>query len=126
MKENFYIIRERKKLRKTRKMKQYNIAQIGAFDYENLGDILFTDVLHRQLEKRIPIGKHMLFALNEVKKPLSESDSTVYGIDRLEEMHLAVHFDAVIIGGGDLIGIAKGHGIYAHGLYRRRRGFRVL
>ena len=84
-------------------MKQYNIAQIGAFDYENLGDILFTDVLHRQLEKRIPIGKHMLFALNEVKKPLSESDSTVYGIDRLEEMHLAVHFDAVIIGGGDLI-----------------------
>ena len=36
-------------------MKEYNVAQIGSFDVENYGDLLFPTVLEEELSKRIKI-----------------------------------------------------------------------
>ena len=41
---------------------KYRIAHVGAFDFENFGDLLFTDVLKKKLEERIEIGEIVYFA----------------------------------------------------------------
>ena len=41
---------------------KYRIAHIGSFDVENYGDLLFSDVLKAQLEKRIEIEEIIYFA----------------------------------------------------------------
>lgn len=84
-------------------MAEYNIAQIGTFDYENIGDLLFPTVLKAQLDKRIAIKNHFLFSLNNCTRPLDNEKLKVYSIDRLEEVYLTQGIDAIILGGGDLI-----------------------
>lgn len=84
-------------------MIEYNIAQIGTFDCENIGDLIFPTVLKAQLDKRIKIKNHFLFSLNNCKRPLDEFFLDVYSIDRLEEIHLNHRIDAIIFGGGDLL-----------------------
>lgn len=87
-------------------MKVYNIAEIGSFDVENYGDLLFPIVLKGKLEKQIKIGEFILFSPNGGKKPFEE-ETYVYPIDHLEKMHQKIHFDAIIIGGGDVIRLDK-------------------
>ena len=47
----------------------YRIAHIGAFDFENYGDLLFPDVLRIQLDKRIEIEEILYFAPKACKMP---------------------------------------------------------
>ncbi len=84
-------------------MAEYNIAQIGTFDCENIGDLIFPTVLKAQFDKRLEIKNHFLFSLNNCTRPLDEFKLKVYSIDRLEEVHLQHHLDAIIFGGGDLL-----------------------
>lgn len=78
------------------------IAHIGTFDVENYGDLLFPCILEIQLKKRLPEIEIFLFSPNGGNKPFEEN-RIVYPIHALEKMHLEHHFDAIIIGGGDLI-----------------------
>lgn len=87
-------------------MKKYNIAQIGTFDYENFGDLLFPEVLYNNLSKYIEIDNHFLFSPVGGKMPFYE-DKYVYPISELENIHLKYHIDAIIIGGGDTIRMDK-------------------
>ena len=50
-------------------MKEYNVAQIGSFDVENYGDLLFPTVLEEELSKRIKIKELFLFSPNGGKRP---------------------------------------------------------
>ncbi len=84
-------------------MAEYNIAQIGTFDYENIGDLLFPTVLEAQLKKRMNVNNLFLFSLNGCTRPLDSENKEVYSIDKLEEIHLSKGIDAIILGGGDLI-----------------------
>ena len=84
-------------------MAEFNIAQIGTFDCENIGDLIFPTVLKAQLDKRVNIKNHFLFSLNTCIRPLDENRLNVYSIDRLQEIHSKYHIDAIIFGGGDLL-----------------------
>lgn len=81
------------------------IAHVGAFDIENYGDLLFSDVLKKQLEKRIEVDKIIYFAPNECKMP--NTDRKVYSLQDLEKMHLKYKFDAIVLGGGDFVHLQK-------------------
>ncbi len=83
-------------------MKSFNIAQIGTFDCENFGDLLFPEVLRYNLGEKLNVENFILFSPIGGQMPFYP-DITVYPISKLEEMHLKYHFDAMIIGGGDLI-----------------------
>ena len=83
-------------------MNVYRIAQIGTFDCENMGDLLFPVVMeeiikkeneHIKIDMFSPIGGNMPFF----------PDKHVYPIHQLRTMHQENPYDALIIGGGDLI-----------------------
>ena len=80
---------------------KYRIAHIGSFDVENYGDLLFSDVLKAQLEKRIEIEEILYFAPKHCIMP--NRDITVYSVTELEEMAEKTRIDAIIVGGGDFI-----------------------
>ena len=80
---------------------KYRIAHIGSFDVENYGDLLFSDVLKAQLEKRIEIEEIIYFAPKHCVMP--NRDITVYSVTELEEMAEKTRIDAIIVGGGDFI-----------------------
>lgn len=76
------------------------IAQVGTFDVENYGDLLFPYILKNQLcEFEVD-----LFSPNGGKKPFEE-ETTVHPISKLFEMAQKKQYKAIIIGGGDLIRI---------------------
>ena len=74
------------------------IAQIGTFDVENYGDLLFPDVLSYQL-KGYSID---LFSPKGGLKPFNK-DVEVFPLNMLEQKCLTDKYDALIVGGGDLI-----------------------
>ena len=78
--------------------KNIKIAQIGTFDVENYGDLLFP-VLLKKVFKDYTID---LFSPKGGKKPFEE-DTIVYPLSKLDEMCNENNYDALIIGGGDLI-----------------------
>ena len=82
--------------------KKYRVAEIGTFDVENYGDLLFPVVLKGQLDDY----EIDLFSPNGGKMPFS-SDVDVYKIEELETHILEKHYHAIIIGGGDLIRVDK-------------------
>ena len=85
-------------------MKKYNLAQIGTFDLENFGDLLFTTVLQKQMEKYLDIERIFLFSPNACETvPLYRDGEPVYAIRDLEKICAENEIDAIIIGGGDLI-----------------------
>lgn len=86
-------------------MQKYNIAQIGTFDVENYGDLLFPIVLEAELRKRIEIEEIYLFSPKGGKMPFS--NKKVYPIEDLENIINTKNIDAIIIGGGDLIRLDK-------------------
>lgn len=79
----------------------YVIAHVGAFDFENFGDLLFTDVLERQLKRRIPIDEILCFAPKKCKMP--NRDIEINSVIELEEVVKSRKIDAIIVGGGDLV-----------------------
>lgn len=84
---------------------KYRIAHIGAFDFENFGDLLFTDVLENKLGQRIDIEEIVYFAPKACKMP--GKDRIVHSVTELEDMAAKMHFDAIIVGGGDLVHMLK-------------------
>ena len=80
----------------------FRIAQIGTFDCENFGDLLFPEVLAYNLNKRINIEEIVLFSPIGGTMPFYP-DIQVFPISKLEQMHNENPFDAVIIGGGDIL-----------------------
>lgn len=76
------------------------VAQIGTFDVENFGDLLFPTVLSKVLKKnQIDVD---IFSPYGGKKPFEE-EIIVYPISELENMLNKEKYSAIIIGGGDLI-----------------------
>ena len=83
----------------------YRIAHVGAFDFENFGDLLFTDVLKAHLEKRITVNEIIYFAPKACKMPNKEV--WVHAVTELENFVKDKKIDAIIIGGGDLVHLRK-------------------
>lgn len=78
------------------------IAQIGTFDYENFGDLLFPTVLTEIMKKhQIDVD---IFSPYGGAKPFEEH-IFVYQISQLEQMIKTENYSAIVIGGGDLIRI---------------------
>lgn len=82
----------------------YVIAHVGAFDFENFGDLLFMDVVEHHLKKRIQISKIIHFA---PKGNVKVGDRKIFSVKDLEKIHLKENFNAIIVGGGDLIHLQK-------------------
>ena len=78
---------------------QKRIAQIGTFDIENFGDLLFPTMLaHVFSDDEID-----LFSVEgNCPKPFEEN-IYVYPVAELEKMHCKNPYDAIVIGGGDII-----------------------
>ena len=83
----------------------YKVAHIGAFDFENYGDLLFTDVLEKQLRKRIEVDEIVYFAPKTCEMPNRKIN--VYSVTQLEKLHKINKFDAIVVGGGDLVHLQK-------------------
>lgn len=79
-------------------MKLKKIAQIGTFDIENFGDLLFPDVLKNKMGNEYEID---LFSPIGGIKPFSEE--RVFPIESLEQKNKEEKYEAIIIGGGDVI-----------------------
>jgi hypothetical protein len=86
------------------------VSQWGAFDVDNYGDRLFPLICKDQLTARLPnlelachapIGKPALPPGSPPLHPLVPGDGP---LDRERREYFARHFDAVLIGGGDLAG----------------------
>jgi hypothetical protein len=85
------------------------VSQWGAFDVDNYGDRLFPLICKDQLTARLPnlelachapIGKPALPPGSPPLHPLVPGDGP---LDRERREYFARHFDAVLIGGGDLL-----------------------
>ncbi|MFV0395644.1 MAG: polysaccharide pyruvyl transferase family protein [Coprobacillaceae bacterium] len=88
-------------------MAKVNIAQIGTFDVENYGDLLFPIVFENKLKMAFEVKEFMIFSPLGGRKPL-DNKTYVYPIAELEQMQKKFNFDAFVIGGGDLIRLDKG------------------
>ena len=97
----------------------YSIAVFGAFNVRSFGDTLFPVALYQELTKRITIDEFVVFSLGGVKADYLK-EYTVYGYDKFEEINQRLDFDAIIIGGGELlhnrkISFENGKIVYAPG-----------
>lgn len=88
-------------------MKKYRIAHVGAFDFENYGDLLFVEVFERNIRNYIEIDEIVLFAPKKCKMPFTDGKREVYSVAELESMHRKSAFDAIVVGGGDLVHCSK-------------------
>lgn len=77
------------------------IAHVGTFDLENYGDLLFPLVLEKELRQRVPALSIDLFSPKGGEMPFD--GRPVYPIGSLPERAARETYDAVVIGGGDLI-----------------------
>lgn len=79
------------------------IAQIGTFDVENFGDLLFPTILKFFMKK---YEVDLYSPIGNMKKPFEESEY-IYPISQLEENCQKYNYEAIVIGGGDLIHVKK-------------------
>lgn len=79
----------------------YRIAQVGSFDVENYGDLLFSDVFEAQMRKRLDIDEIVFFSADTCTIP--NRNVMTHSVQEMETLHCQKPFDAVVIGGGDLI-----------------------
>ena len=79
------------------------IAQIGTFDVENFGDLLFPTVLKAQFND---VEIDLFSPLGNMTKPFEE-ETFVFSIKDLEEKCKAEKYQLIIIGGGDLIRVQR-------------------
>lgn len=94
--------------------KRYRIAHFGTFDIESLGDSMFARVLKTEMNKRLNDPDITLFSHNEVEKPYN-GNSHVYSYRQFAGMNREAPFDALIIGGGELLNFARIHFTDEHG-----------
>ena len=81
-------------------------AQDGRFfDFENFGDLLFTDVLKSHLQKRIDVEEIICFAPKTCKMP--NKAEIVHSVLELEDWIREKKIDAIVVGGGDLVHLRK-------------------
>ena len=92
-------------------MKKYKIAQIGLFDIENYGNLLFPIVLENELKKRLEIDDIYLFSPNGGEQPFYKKK--IYPISDLENIIKKEGIDAIVIGGGDLIRLDTNQDIFS-------------
>lgn len=83
----------------------YKIAHVGAFDFENFGDLLFTDVVRSHLKKRIDVEEMVYFAPKTCKMP--NKNEIVHSVLELEKWVIEKKIDAIVVGGGDLVHLRK-------------------
>lgn len=88
-------------------MEKYRIAHIGAFDFENYGDLLFVDVFEKTIRKHVEVEEIVLFAPKKCKMPFSKKEREVHSVTELEKKHQENPFDAIVVGGGDLVHCTK-------------------
>lgn len=79
----------------------YCIAQVGSFDVENFGDLLFPDVFKYYMPADCEVD---LFSPNGGIKPFTKKQ-VVYPISELERRCKERKYRAIIIGGGDVVRI---------------------
>ena len=85
--------------------KKYNIIQVGSFDVENFGDLLFPIVLENELNKRLPLKHLFLFSPNGGTMPFYKR--SVYPLCKLDSFCSSHKIDGIVIGGGDTIRLDK-------------------
>ena len=78
------------------------IAQFGYFDIENYGDLLFPEILRHEIISRSLNIKVDLFSNNGGRVPMG-SNTIVYPAADLPQMHMQQRYDAIVIGGGEII-----------------------
>lgn len=89
-------------------MRDLRIAQLGTFDLDNLGDLLFPLVFNewlRKLEPEFQLQVHCdLFGLKGVAGGVIYPDQAgCYPMTSFAGMDEAAHYDLVFIGGGDIL-----------------------
>lgn len=85
-----------------RKMKRYKIAFTGVFDLANYGDHLFPIIFEKKMQQKGMNIQIYLFSCFAGKDAFDEKKK-VYPLMELEEMHLQEQFDAIVVGGGEII-----------------------
>lgn len=88
-------------------MRKYRIAQVGSFDVENYGDLLFADVFEKNIRKYVEVEEIVLFAPKGCKMPFSDGEREVCSVTELEKKNQEKPFDAIVVGGGDLVHCTK-------------------
>ena len=82
--------------------KSKHIGLFGTFDLKNYGDLIFPDVFRAEIGKRMPEARVTLFSPVGGDKPFA-NDEPVHPLRDLSRIHEANPFDALVVGGGDLI-----------------------
>ena len=80
----------------------FGIAVFGAFDINSLGDMLFPKALEFELGRRIQVHKMVFFSPSDAQSEYNNGYE-IYPYKEFEKIHEAVQFDAIIIGGGELL-----------------------
>ena len=80
----------------------FRIAHVGVFDIANYGDHLFPRVLTHELETRGYDGDIVLFSPYAGDEPFMQ-DVPVFSLTQMEMMHQKEPFDAIVVGGGEII-----------------------
>lgn len=81
---------------------KYNIAFTGVFDIENYGDHLFPIAFETAMKKRGLEFEMFLFSCFECEQAFN-SQKHVFALQDLEDMHNKIKFDAIVVGGGEII-----------------------
>ncbi|RKJ51152.1 hypothetical protein D7Y05_04285 [bacterium 1XD42-54] len=89
--------------------RKIRIAFTGVFDLANYGDHLFPNIFENQMKKRGLECEITLFSVFACEQAFEEGRH-VYSIYNIDKMHIENAFDAVIVGGGELIH----YGLYQH------------
>lgn len=87
-------------------MKKFRIAQVGSFDVENYGDLLFSYVFKEKIKEHFDDVEITLFAPLHCISPFTE-DVQVRSVNEMEKLHNENPFDGIVIGGGDLVQFKK-------------------
>lgn len=78
------------------------VAMFGVFDIPNYGDHLFPRILVEELTARNCDCEVVLFSAFDADESFVDN-SQVYSADRMEKMHQDKPFDAIVVGGGEII-----------------------
>ncbi|MBQ6147582.1 polysaccharide pyruvyl transferase family protein, partial [Candidatus Saccharibacteria bacterium] len=82
-------------------MRRYNIIQVGSFDVENYGDLLFPVVFEHEIKKRLNLDNLFLFSPNGGRMPFY--DREVYSTAELDDFCAKHKIDGIVVGGGDTV-----------------------
>lgn len=85
--------------------KGYNLIQVGSFDVENFGDLLFPIVFEFEMKKRLQLNNLFLFSPIGGKMPFY--NKKVYSATNLNSFINKHTVDGIVLGGGDTIRLDK-------------------